>query len=842
MIVLTIAPTIVVHVESPLPTGGGAPTIRWNLPRSWCARIIMLVLATCAAFAGQGVAFAHAAPGPFGFVGSFGKSGPSGGLLKEPRGVAVEAGTGDVFVMDAGDRRVVKYNAAGTAVLGEFTGGETPADQSKEFESPGTVAVDNSTAATKGDVYVTAGEFVDRFRPKGTTGQAANEYVYECQMSGSVGEGCKAEVSGTFGVRGMMVDSSGNVFYGVSDKVLELEAGASAGVQLGELTYPAFGIALAGSDMYVVTYNSATEPELVKFGLNSSSHTLEHEEAIAVGGGQKAVTVDPSGDVYVLDEQAAGESHVAEYASNATAGATPLEEFGTGEIGESWGIAYSAQGEGKIYITEPTNNQVDIFERRAGGHPPELEGCTVTKTPVSAKVACHIKPNASEATWELEFKTPGGAETEVTGGKVTTEGTVEGEITGLRAGSEYLWRITASSSGGRAHEEGSFVTLPAVERVKQCAASDVTGESATLGGSTLEPFGDAATSWYFDYGLTATYGIKTPEETSLSFPAVAQAPVGELEPNAEYHCRLVASDTYGTTAGQDGTFKTKVVPPLAAGEQATLIGGHAATLVGKVDPKNSATTFHFEYGATEPVAGLACRVGAYGQSTGEEAAGSGLVDATFGARIEDLEPGVTYHYRVVAVNENGEIACGSFEAFTTAIESAPAVATGAYSAVTQTTATVSGTVDPEGYPTTYTLEIGTSAAYGTQITGSAGSGSEPVAIAIPLQGLVAGVTYHYRFVAVNANGTSYGADQAFTTPAYSTTTSLMSTLPPVPAFVPTPIFPSVTTTTTKPKALTKAQKLSKALSACRRKPKMQRAKCERLARRKYEPVRKRTKA
>jgi hypothetical protein len=44
------------------------------------------------------------------------------------------------------------------------------------------------------------------------------------------------------------------------------------------------------------------------------------------------------------------------------------------------------------------------------------------------------------------------------------------------------------------------------------------------------------------------------------------------------------------------------------------------------------------------------------------------------------------------------------------------------------------------------------------------------------------------------------------------------------------------------KALSRAQKLAKALKGCERKPKSKRAGCERQARRKYGAVRKRTEA
>ncbi|HYS43648.1 MAG TPA: alkaline phosphatase family protein [Geobacteraceae bacterium] len=99
---------------------------------------------------------------------------------------------------------------------------------------------------------------------------------------------------------------------------------------------------------------------------------------------------------------------------------------------------------------------------------------------------------------------------------------------------------------------------------------------------------------------------------------------------------------------------------------------------------------------------------------------------------------------------------------------APAVTTGAASGVGQTTATLNGAVNPEGQATAYQFDYGTTTAYGTSVpspAGSAGSGTTAVSESSSLAGLTASTTYHYRIEATNATGTSFGADQSFTTAA-----------------------------------------------------------------------------
>jgi len=95
---------------------------------------------------------------------------------------------------------------------------------------------------------------------------------------------------------------------------------------------------------------------------------------------------------------------------------------------------------------------------------------------------------------------------------------------------------------------------------------------------------------------------------------------------------------------------------------------------------------------------------------------------------------------------------------------APVVSTGAASAVSESTAAVSATVDPEGAAATYQFQYGTSTAYGSSSAStSLASGSAAAPVTAKLKHLKAATKYHYRVVATNPTGTSYGADGTFTT-------------------------------------------------------------------------------
>jgi hypothetical protein len=79
-----------------------------------------------------------------------------------------------------------------------------------------------------------------------------------------------------------------------------------------------------------------------------------------------------------------------------------------------------------------------------------------------------------------------------------------------------------------------------------------------------------------------------------------------------------------------------------------------------------------------------------------------------------------------------------------------------------TTATLNGSVDPNGTETSYHFEYGTTTDYGLESpTQTSGSGADPVPVQATISGLTANTTYHYRLVA----GDVKGADRTFTTTA-----------------------------------------------------------------------------
>ncbi len=129
-----------------------------------------------------------------------------------------------------------------------------------------------------------------------------------------------------------------------------------------------------------------------------------------------------------------------------------------------------------------------------------------------------------------------------------------------------------------------------------------------------------------------------------------------------------------------------------------------------------------------------------------------------------LAPSTEYHVQLVATYGTSSTALGGERTFTTSAPSKPLVTTGRPAAVSETGATLNGTVNPAGSATSYFFEYGPSATYGQEtVPQRAGEDGVNHPVSAALTGLTAATTYHFRLVAENGLGSSDGADEIFTT-------------------------------------------------------------------------------
>lgn len=94
----------------------------------------------------------------------------------------------------------------------------------------------------------------------------------------------------------------------------------------------------------------------------------------------------------------------------------------------------------------------------------------------------------------------------------------------------------------------------------------------------------------------------------------------------------------------------------------------------------------------------------------------------------------------------------------------PTVNTGAARDVSYSSATLTGSVNPNGANTSYYFQYGPTRAYGSQTPiADAGAGTHAVKVATAITGLLPLTVYHYRTVAVNSTGATLGADNTLLT-------------------------------------------------------------------------------
>jgi streptogramin lyase len=279
-------------------------------------------------------------------------------------------------------------------------------------------------------------------------------------------------------------------------------------------------------------------------------------------------------------------------------------------------------------------------------------------------------------------------------------------------------------------------------------------------------------------------GIALGPDGNLWFTEATAGNVARITPSGsitEFPVPTPDSEPVGIAAGPDGRMwftelnanqigRITLDPPGVETGAATSITTTSAVLTGTVDPNASSTTYRFEYGTTT----------AYGSSTPVTSAGAGDAPVGVSAQLSNLDPGVTYHYRLVATSPVGT-SFGADRTFTAGappppeppappppqtVGGPPLLTAGPITRIRPTTATLNARLNPNGLATTYLAECGRTTGYGTRTPPQdAGAGTSDLPVSVALSDLSPRTRYHCRLVATNAAGTAFGADRAFMTPA-----------------------------------------------------------------------------
>ena len=197
---------------------------------------------------------------------------------------------------------------------------------------------------------------------------------------------------------------------------------------------------------------------------------------------------------------------------------------------------------------------------------------------------------------------------------------------------------------------------------------------------------------------------------------------------------------------------TPTPTPAVTTNPATNVAAFSATLNGSVNPRGATTMVHFQYGLTT----------GYGSTTPMQTQ-NGNTSRPISASISGLTANQVYHFRIVAHNGGGT-SFGSDRTFTTLTTTGPpVVAANPATLVASFSATLNGSLNPHGLPTTVQFQYGTTTSYGSTTPLQTQTGNTYRNISANVSGLMANTTYHFRIVATNTAGTRFGGDRTFTT-------------------------------------------------------------------------------
>ncbi len=238
-------------------------------------------------------------------------------------------------------------------------------------------------------------------------------------------------------------------------------------------------------------------------------------------------------------------------------------------------------------------------------------------------------------------------------------------ITGLKANTQYFFRLNAQNSIGVTRGEvRSFTTnstpgVPGkVPTVQTTGPSNVARSTANMNGK-IDSNGNE-TTWWFEYGEktalgnVTTFGYIPGNQLSTS----VTASVSGLKPLTKYYYRINAQNQFGTVNGALSSFTTSgpagASTPIIKTNAATSIGTSTVTMNARLNPNGSDTTYWFQYSDDSLVSNVLGTVGGADVTPNQFMNGD---DASIGVKadVSGLSRNTKYYYRIIARNDFGTI-------------------------------------------------------------------------------------------------------------------------------------------------------------------------------------------
>ncbi|MGA7415532.1 MAG: fibronectin type III domain-containing protein, partial [Bryobacteraceae bacterium] len=328
----------------------------------------------------------------------------------------------------------------------------------------------------------------------------------------------------------------------------------------------------------------------------------------------------------------------------------------------------------------------------------------------------------------------------------------------------------ATDARGTTRPQGTHCDVGAFEAVLLGAPSatteppqGITASAATLE-ATINLTGEAG-GFRFLWGLSA--GALTEETPETAAGAISSAtPEREelpgLSANTTYFYKAVADNASASTqAGNVRSFTTPAAGPVISEASATAITETTAKIDITINPGGADTEYRVEYGHDN----------SYGQHTEFTDIGAASSPQEVEVPLTGLEAGSTYHFDVVAKNsvEPGGVSSEDRQ-FTTEPEGGaprgPEISEVSVASVSETTAKIGLTINPDGADTKYRIDYGSEDPFeeDTEFV-DIGSGHTPKHLEATLTELEPATTYHFIVEAENeqSDGSETSAEMEFTT-------------------------------------------------------------------------------